>query len=69
MNVRAEYGSAAHAAYKGGLTDPRALTDLQALMESAEEEAAERYSGLTGPRLQLKGADPEVGPASTCTLI
>eukprot|EP00240_Pyramimonas_obovata_P002773 CAMPEP_0118934456 /NCGR_PEP_ID=MMETSP1169-20130426/13834_1 /TAXON_ID=36882 /ORGANISM="Pyramimonas obovata, Strain CCMP722" /LENGTH=753 /DNA_ID=CAMNT_0006877361 /DNA_START=174 /DNA_END=2432 /DNA_ORIENTATION=+ len=60
MNVRAEYGSAAHAAYKGGLTDPQALTDLQALMESAEEEAAERYSGLSVPSLQLEGAEPEV---------
>ena len=60
MNVRAEYGDAAHSAYKGGLTDPQALTDLQALMESAEEEAAERYSGLTMPLPRLPGADPEV---------
>jgi (p)ppGpp synthase/HD superfamily hydrolase len=62
MNVRAEYGLAAHAAYKGGVTDPRALTDLQALMESAEEEAAERYSGLTNKMLADGAVEAEVNP-------
>jgi hypothetical protein len=57
MNARAEYGSAAHAAYKGGLTDPQAVENLQALLEAAEQEASERYTLLTGPRLSFQNPD------------
>jgi hypothetical protein len=56
MNARAEYGSAAHAAYKGGMTDPQAVENLQALLEAAEQEAAERYTLLTGARITADGS-------------
>lgn len=61
MNARAEYGAASHAAYKSGMSDPGSVANLQALLESAEQEAAERYTMLSGDRLNLLPEGTEEG--------
>lgn len=65
MNARAEYGTAAHAAYKGGMTDPQAVENLQALLEAAEQEAAERYTLLTGARISAVDSSTASSPAES----
>ncbi|KAK3276381.1 hypothetical protein CYMTET_15536 [Cymbomonas tetramitiformis] len=59
MDAEAENGAAAHAAYKGGVTDPGQVERLQRLMVDAERAAAERYGGLT--QLKAGGAGDREG--------